>query len=92
MHILVKPTRAELMTNLVINTDRRTYHLELRANPSVYMAYRIDASTDAGIQELKEWVALLKFLGASFPASGAGIPEAYYGEDGAVLGRINILN
>ena len=25
-------------TNLVINTDRRTYHLELRANPSVYMA------------------------------------------------------
>ena len=62
------------------------------SDPSVYMAYRIDASTDAGIQELKEWMALLKFLGASFPASGAGIPEAYYGEDGAVLGRINILN
>ena len=38
IHILVKPTRAGLMTNLVINTDRRTYHMELRATPSTYMA------------------------------------------------------
>ena len=38
VHILVKPTRAELTTNLVINTDRRTYHLELRATPATYMA------------------------------------------------------
>jgi type IV secretion system protein TrbG len=38
VHILVKPTRPDITTNLVINTDRRTYHIELRANPSVYMA------------------------------------------------------
>lgn len=38
VHILVKPTRADLVTNLVINTDRRTYHLELHATPSTYMA------------------------------------------------------
>ena len=38
VHILVKPTRADLVTNLIINTDRRTYHLELRANPTTYMA------------------------------------------------------
>lgn len=38
VHILVKPTRADLVTNLVINTDRRTYHLELRGSPSIYMA------------------------------------------------------
>ena len=38
IHILVKPTRTELMTNLVINTDRRTYHMELRSTPSTYMA------------------------------------------------------
>ena len=38
IHILVKPTRPDLQTNLVINTHRRTYHLELRANPSAYMA------------------------------------------------------
>lgn len=38
VHILIKPTRPDLATNLVINTDRRTYHLELHANPKVYMA------------------------------------------------------
>jgi type IV secretion system protein TrbG len=38
VHILIKPIRPDIATNLVINTDRRTYHLELRANPSVYMA------------------------------------------------------
>jgi len=38
VHILVKPTRAELTTNLVINTDRRTYHLELRSAEKTYMA------------------------------------------------------
>ncbi|MDB5431475.1 MAG: trbG [Caulobacter sp.] len=38
IHILVKPTDPKLVTNLVINTDRRTYHLELRATPETYMA------------------------------------------------------
>ncbi|MFZ3179969.1 MAG: P-type conjugative transfer protein TrbG [Methylocystis silviterrae] len=37
-HIMVKPTRPDIMTNLVINTDRRTYHLELRATEKTYMA------------------------------------------------------
>jgi P-type conjugative transfer protein TrbG len=38
VHILVKPTCAELVTNLVINTALRTYHLELRSTPRTYMA------------------------------------------------------
>ena len=38
VHVLVKPTRPGLVTNLVINTDRRTYHLELRSTPDTYMA------------------------------------------------------
>jgi P-type conjugative transfer protein TrbG len=38
VHILLKPTRSNLTTNLVLNTDRRTYHLELRATPATYMA------------------------------------------------------
>ncbi len=38
IHILIKPTRPDLITNLVINTDRRTYLLELRSKPSTYMA------------------------------------------------------
>jgi len=38
VHILVKPTRTDLKTNLVINTNRRTYHLELTATPETWMA------------------------------------------------------
>ncbi|TIP48365.1 MAG: P-type conjugative transfer protein TrbG [Mesorhizobium sp.] len=38
IHILVKPTRPELVTNLVINTDKRTYLLELRSTEKTYMA------------------------------------------------------
>lgn len=37
VHILVKPTRPDLRTNLIINTDRRTYHLELRSTASTAM-------------------------------------------------------
>jgi type IV secretion system protein VirB9 len=38
IHILLKPTAPNLTTNLVINTDRRTYHLELRSDEKTYMA------------------------------------------------------
>lgn len=38
VHILVKPSRADLMTNLVINTNLRTYHMELRSTERTYMA------------------------------------------------------
>lgn len=38
VHILVKPTRPDLRTNLVVNTDRRTYLLELTATELTWMA------------------------------------------------------
>lgn len=38
VHILVKPTRPDLQTNLVINTNLRTYHMELRSTEKTYMA------------------------------------------------------
>jgi type IV secretion system protein TrbG len=38
VHILVKPTRGELKTNLVITSNRRTYHLELTATPQTWMS------------------------------------------------------
>ncbi len=38
IHILVKPTREGLSTNLIINTDRRTYHLELKSSATIWMA------------------------------------------------------
>jgi type IV secretion system protein VirB9 len=38
VHILVKPVGPDLDTNLVITTDRRTYHLEMRSSHATYMA------------------------------------------------------
>lgn len=66
VHLLVKPTRSDISTNLVINTDRRTYHLELRSTPATYMAqvswtYPADAlialNAAASEQERREPVA-----------------------------------
>jgi type IV secretion system protein VirB9 len=37
VHILVKPTRPDITTNLVITTDRRIYMIELRAGTTPYM-------------------------------------------------------
>src|SRR6185312_4490557 len=37
VHIMVKPTRAAIETNLVVNTDRRTYLIELRSREKPYM-------------------------------------------------------
>ncbi|MFN4205317.1 MAG: P-type conjugative transfer protein TrbG [Agrobacterium albertimagni] len=37
VHVLVKPTRADITTNLVITTDRRTYMVELRSGEKPYM-------------------------------------------------------
>ena len=38
VHILVKPIAPDLQTNLVIATDKRTYHLELHSTDKTYMA------------------------------------------------------
>ncbi|QFT34085.1 Type IV secretion system protein PtlF precursor [Labrenzia sp. THAF82] len=37
VHILVKPTRPDISTNLVISTDRRVYMIELSAEESLFM-------------------------------------------------------
>ena len=37
VHILVKPSRQDISTNLVVTTDRRTYMIELRAREALYM-------------------------------------------------------
>jgi 2',3'-cyclic-nucleotide 2'-phosphodiesterase (5'-nucleotidase family) len=50
---------------------------------------RIDVSADAGVQELKEWMALSYYLESFYPATGAGVPAAVYGDHGTALGRAN---
>ena len=37
IHVMVKPTRSAIETNLVVNTDRRTYLIELRSREKPYM-------------------------------------------------------
>jgi type IV secretion system protein TrbG len=52
-HVYLKPTRPELETNLAINTDRRTYLLELHSYPDAYMAavvWRYPEDELAGLQ------------------------------------------
>jgi type IV secretion system protein VirB9 len=55
-HVLIKPLAADISTNLIINTDRRTYQLDLMSSahdfmPSVSFAYPDDS--------LKEWGSFL---------------------------------
>lgn len=38
VHVLVKPTKEGLHTNLVLTTDKRTYHLECHSTEGTYMA------------------------------------------------------
>jgi len=38
VHVLVKPARPDLRTNLLINTSRRTYHLELSSTAKTWLA------------------------------------------------------
>ena len=37
VHILVKPSRPDITTNLIVTTDRRTYMIELRSGEKPYM-------------------------------------------------------
>jgi 5'-nucleotidase len=57
--------------------------------PDQYLDHRIDMSPAPGIQELKEWMALLFFLQGNFPDV---IPDSLYGTGGEAMGRIEILN
>ena len=61
-------------------------------DPQEFMLQRIDSSINTGVQELKEWSALLLYLSNFFPASGDGIPSAVYGNSGVGMGRINLVN
>lgn len=38
VHILIKPITPDLQTNLIIATNRRTYHLEMHSTDDTYMA------------------------------------------------------
>lgn len=56
-------------------------------SPADYINFRIDADPASGVQELKEWMALLKYL----PGLGESIPSEIYGSEGVVMGRVNYV-
>lgn len=39
VHVMLKPTEAGLVTNLIINTDRRSYRLDLRSTSQAWNSY-----------------------------------------------------
>lgn len=56
IHVLVKPLMADISTNLIVNTDRRTYNFDLVANAKNYMpsvSFRYPKET------MNEWDAFL---------------------------------
>lgn len=53
VHIIVKPTRVDLNTNLIIHTDRRSYHLELNSTASAWMASVAWSYPHAQLQTLR---------------------------------------
>lgn len=63
----------------------------IEVDSSEYADFRIDTSSDLGIQELKEWRALWYFLETFYPPE-VGIPAAIYDEDedGTGLGRATL--
>ena len=72
-HVLVKPIGADLSTNLMIATDRRTYHLELESTSGGYMAavsWRYPADELADLKARNAAAQVPKILAdASHPAA-----------------------
>lgn len=76
-HVLVKPFSTGLSTNLVITTDKRTYHLQLSSGPTGGMAAL------AWNYPLDELVAVKRAEAAAEAAkpvaAGLGIEQMYFG-------------
>lgn len=81
-HVLVKPTAAGISTNLVIGTDRRSYHIELKATASAYMAsvaWRYPAGELVALRGPSAPVAAPVPLSASPPRAEPSIERLNFG-------------
>lgn len=76
VHVLIKPTLPGLATNLIINTDRRTYYLELRASTTTYMASVAWTYPKDALLALTKPVAALPISASTPPApTGTAIAD-----------------
>ena len=73
VHILVKPIAADLDTNLVITTDRRTYHLEMHSSAATYMASLSWTYPAAELLALKKQRSAAESAAAALADSGVNI-------------------
>ena len=73
VHILVKPIAADLDTNLVITTDRRTYHLEMHSSAATYMASLSWTYPAAELLALKKQRSAAESAAAAVADSGVNI-------------------
>ena len=72
MHVMVKPSMPDLMTNLVIHTSRRSYHLDLVSSNKHYtphVAFRYPQSVNQS-----EWNAFLENIAKQKAAEKANRP------------------
>jgi type IV secretion system protein TrbG len=75
VHILVKPIGADLDTNLVITTDRRTYHLEMHSSAATYMASVSWTYPAADLVALKKQRADADSVAAAVADTGINIEQ-----------------
>ena len=78
VHILVKPIGADLDTNLVITTDRRTYHLEMRSSPSTYMASVSWTYPAAELVSIRKQRAETEAVAAAVADTGVNIDQLQF--------------
>ncbi|MBX9590862.1 MAG: P-type conjugative transfer protein TrbG [Hyphomonadaceae bacterium] len=75
VHILVKPIAADLDTNLVITTDRRTYHLEMHSSAGTYMASVSWTYPAASLIALKKQNADADSVAAAVADTGVNVEQ-----------------
>ncbi len=78
VHILVKPIGPDLETNLVITTDRRTYHLEMRSSQSTYMASVSWTYPAAELISLRKEATDAEAARAAIADTGVNIDELHF--------------
>jgi type IV secretion system protein TrbG len=84
-HVYVKPTRPDLDTTLCVNTDRRTYLLELHSYDDTYMAAVAWRYPQEEISQLETTLTQQQALARSTTASGVSIDKLNFGYGIAVL-------
>lgn len=75
VHILIKPIESGLSTNLVIITDRRSYHLELKSLKTTYMAALSWSYPHREIERLKQHNMLAQVEQAQAVSSSFNLNE-----------------